>query len=58
MGRFGKELIESMRQAARLSVGKKAAKMIKQNRRSCATAELSGERIRAIRPSRMDEKPK
>jgi hypothetical protein len=38
MGKFGKELIESLRQAARLSVGKKAPKKIKQNRRSCGRA--------------------
>lgn len=34
MGKLGKDLIESLRQAARLSVGKKAPKKIKQNRPS------------------------
>jgi len=38
MGKLGKDLIESLRQAARLSVGKKVPKKIKQNCRSCGRA--------------------
>ncbi len=58
MGKFGKELIESMQQAARHAAGKNAlAKRIKPRRRSFATAELSDERVQATGSSRMDERP-
>lgn len=57
MGKFGKELIESMQQAAGHAAGRKGlSKAIKQHRRSFATAKLSDERVRAIGASRMDER--
>ena len=57
MKKFGKELIEGMRQAARHAVGKKVhGPEIKTHRRSFATAELSDKRAQAIAVSRMDER--
>jgi hypothetical protein len=57
MGKFGKELIESMQQAAKHAAGKKVrAKEIKPRRRTIAPAELSDERVQAIDSSRMDER--
>jgi hypothetical protein len=57
MARFGKELIESMQQAAEHAAARKVpVKKIKRHRRSFATAELSDERAQAIGSSRMDER--
>jgi hypothetical protein len=51
MGKFGKELIESMQQAARHAAGKRVqAKEIKQRHRTFATAELSDKRVKAMAP--------
>jgi hypothetical protein len=56
MGKFGKELIESMQQAARHAAGKKGRGLRKQRRHSFATAELSDVRVQAIGASCMDER--
>jgi hypothetical protein len=57
MARFGKELIESMQQAAEHAAARKVpVEKIKRHRRSFATAELSDERAQAIGSSRMDER--
>jgi hypothetical protein len=57
MGKFGKELIESMQQAVRHAAGKKGmAKGFKLHRRGFATAELSDEQAKTIESSRMDER--
>ena len=53
---FGKELIESMRHAAKHAAGEKAREKIRPFRRSFATAELSDEEARAICSSQMDER--
>jgi hypothetical protein len=55
MKKFGRELIEGMRQAARHAAGKKVrGPEIKTHRRSFATAELSDEQAQAIAASCMD----
>jgi hypothetical protein len=54
MSKFGKELIESMLQAARQAAGQKVRGI--RHRRGFATAELSDERAEAIAASRMDER--
>jgi hypothetical protein len=57
MARFGKELIESLRQAGEHVAGKKVQGMrIKRHRRSFATAELSDEQVQEIDSSRMHER--
>jgi hypothetical protein len=57
MTKFGKELIESLRQATEHAAGEKVRKTkIKQHRRSFATAELSDGWVRAIGSSQMDER--
>jgi len=55
MGKFGKELIESMQQAVQHAASKKVlAKKVKPRRRTFATAGLSDERVKAVGSSRMD----
>jgi hypothetical protein len=57
MGRLGKELIESMQQAARHAAGRKGSvNGFKLHRRGFATAELSDEQARTIESSRMGER--
>jgi hypothetical protein len=57
MGKFGEELIESMRQAARYAAGKKRiAEGFKLHRRGFATTELSNEQAKTIESSHMGER--
>ena len=57
MGKFGKELIESMQQAARHAAGKKGVvEGFKLHRRGFATDELSDEQAKTIESARRGER--
>jgi hypothetical protein len=56
MGKYKKEPIDSLEQAAPHSVGRKVPSREIKHRRSFATAELSDEQVQAIGSTRMDDR--